>query len=85
MSDLPNIVLYNRTTNDFSAQRPFRLFLKGNQVGNNLRVASDGTITIPADYLSTLKTGDELYLYQDYESGSSTSYDSRIYFANVKG
>lgn len=84
VSGLPNIVLYNRTANDFSAQRPFRLFVKGNQVGNNLRVASDGTITIPADYLSTLKTGDELYLYQDYEGGSSASYDSRIYFANVK-
>lgn len=84
VSNLPNIVLYNRASNDFSAQRPFRLFLKGNQVGNNLRVAGDGTITIPADYLSTLKTGDELYLYQDYEGGSATAYDSRVYFANVK-
>ena len=83
VSNLPNIVLYNRAANDFSAQRPFRLFLKGNQVGNNLRVVGDGTITIPADYLSTLKTGDELYLYQDYDGGS-TSYDSRIYFTNVK-
>ncbi|MFH6995045.1 leucine-rich repeat domain-containing protein [Flavobacterium sp. FlaQc-48] len=84
VSNLPNVVLYNKATNDFSAQRPFRLYVKGNQVGNNLRVAGDGTITIPADYLSTLKTGDELYLYQDYESANSTSYDSRIYFTNVK-
>ncbi|OIV41161.1 leucine-rich repeat domain-containing protein [Flavobacterium johnsoniae] len=84
VSNLPNVLLYNRAVNDFSAQRPFRLYLKGNQVGNNLRVAGDGTITIPADYLSTLKTDDELYLYQDYEGGSATSYDSRIYFTNVK-
>nr|WP_294929053.1 leucine-rich repeat domain-containing protein [uncultured Flavobacterium sp.] len=84
VSNLPNVVLYNKATNDFSAQRPFRLYVKGTQTGNNLRVAGDGTLTIPADYLATLKTGDELYLYQEYEGGAATSYYSTIYFTNVK-
>ena len=84
IANLPNSMLYNRQANDFSAQRPFRLHIRGSQVGSSLRVAGDGTITIPADYLATLKTGDELYLYQDYDSASQSSYDSRVYFTNVK-
>ena len=84
VSNLPNSMLYNRALNDFSAQRPFRLFINGNQVGNTLRVAGDGTITIPADYLASLRTGDELYLYQDYDNAGQSSYDSRVYFTNVK-
>jgi Leucine-rich repeat (LRR) protein len=84
VSNLPNVILYNKASNDFLAQRLFRIYVKGSQTGNNLRVAGDGTLTIPSDYLSTLKTGDEVYLYQEYESGASNTYYSRIYFTNVK-
>ncbi|WP_278010779.1 leucine-rich repeat domain-containing protein [Flavobacterium gyeonganense] len=84
VSNLPNSVLYNKASNDFSAQRQFRLYVKGSQVGGNLTVAGDGTITIPADYLATLKTGDELYLYQQYDGAQGAAYYSNIYFKNVK-
>nr|WP_281233153.1 leucine-rich repeat domain-containing protein [Flavobacterium gelatinilyticum] len=84
LSGLPNTVLYNRSANDFSAQRPFRLYIQGSQIGSSVRVSGDGTLTIPADYLSTLKTGDELYLYQEYDGFSGESYYSRVYFTNVK-
>jgi len=83
-SNLPNTVLYNKASNDFSAQRQFRLYIAGTQIGSNLTVAGDGTITIPADYLATLKTGDELYLYQQYDGAEAASYYSKVYFANVK-
>ena len=84
VSNLPNSVLYNKASNDFSAQRQFRLYIKGSQVGSNLTVAGDGTITIPADYLATLKTGDQLYLYQQYDGAQGAAYYSNIYFTNVK-
>jgi len=84
VSNLPNSVLYNKTSNDFSAQRQFRLYVKGSQVGSNITVAGDGTITIPADYLATLKTGDELYLYQQYDNSQGSTIYSNIYFTNVK-
>lgn len=84
VSNLPNSVLYNKASNDFSAQRQFRLYIKGSQVGSNLTVAGDGTITIPADYLATLKTGDQLYLYQQYDGAQGAAYYSNIYFSNVK-
>ncbi|WP_456312064.1 leucine-rich repeat domain-containing protein [Pseudomonas shirazensis] len=84
VSNLPNSVLYNKASNDFSAQRQFRLYVKGSQVGSNLTVAGDGTITIPADYLATLKTGDQLYLYQQYDGAQGAAYYSNIYFTNVK-
>ena len=84
VSNLPNSVLYNKSSNDFSAQRQFRLYVAGTQIGSNLTVAGDGTITIPADYLATLKTGDELRLYQQYDGAAGSAYYSNIYFTNVK-
>ncbi|GAA3767701.1 leucine-rich repeat domain-containing protein [Flavobacterium ginsengiterrae] len=84
VSNLPNSILYNKSSNNFSAQRTFRLYVKGEQIGSNITVAGDGTITIPADYLSTLKTGDELYLYQSYDGTEASTNYSRIYFTNVK-
>jgi Leucine-rich repeat (LRR) protein len=84
VSNLPSTILYNKSSNDFSAQRPFRLYVKGEQIGSNITVASDGTITIPADYLATLKTGDELYLYQPYEGSEASPNYSSVYFTNVK-
>ena len=82
---LPETVNYNRTKNDFSARREFGVYVGGNQIGANITMAADGSITIPASSLSSLKTGDQFNLYQhyDYSSGSVTYY-TRVYFVNVK-
>ncbi|KIC01528.1 hypothetical protein OA88_13555 [Flavobacterium sp. JRM] len=84
ISNLPNVVLYNRTKNDFSARRPIGIYVRGSQVGTNITVAEDGSLTIPSAYLATLKNGDEVYLRQQYDGTSGAAYYSNIYFTTVK-
>ncbi|MBF7093652.1 hypothetical protein IUY40_19195, partial [Flavobacterium sp. ALJ2] len=83
ITNLPNSVLYNRAQNDFSANSQFIVYIRGSQVSSTLVVAKDRTLTIPASYLATLKTGDPVYLKQQYD-GTAISYYTNIYFTTVK-
>ncbi|MXO33635.1 hypothetical protein GFU95_01220 [Apibacter sp. B3889] len=62
---LPQLFLYNRTKNDFSQKPTMILYLRGESVSENLPISQKGVVTIPKNLLSTIKKGDDLYLYQD--------------------
>jgi len=84
ITNLPNSVIYNRTKNDFSGKPQFIVYIRSSAVGSTLTADEDGNLTIPASYLTTLKTGDQIYLYQQYQSTSQSTYYSKIYFTTVK-
>ncbi|WP_185150022.1 MULTISPECIES: leucine-rich repeat domain-containing protein, partial [unclassified Apibacter] len=58
--NLPQIFLY-----DFIQKPSIRLYLRGERINGNLPVSEKGVVTIPKKLLSTIKKGDDLYLYQD--------------------
>ncbi|MCT6869553.1 MAG: dockerin type I domain-containing protein, partial [Apibacter sp.] len=69
---LPPIFLYNRSKNDFSQKTKIQVYLKGSQVGEALTVSDKGVVILPKSYLSTIKKGDDLYLYQQWYSQNNT-------------
>ena len=83
IDNLPNVMLYNKTKSDFSARRQYIVYVRGSQIGTAITVAEDGSLTIPSSYLASIKSGDEVYLYQQYD-GTGAAYYSRFYLSNIK-
>jgi Leucine-rich repeat (LRR) protein len=78
LATLPNITKYDRNKNDFSARNTFNFYLRGSYLGQ-MTMAADGSITIPKGYLSSMKQGDDVYLYQN----SGAAYTSTIRFKEI--
>ncbi|MXP05571.1 leucine-rich repeat domain-containing protein, partial [Apibacter sp. B3546] len=69
---LPQLFLYNRSKNDFSQKPTMKLYLRGERVSENLPISEKGVVTIPKNLLSTIKKGDDLYLYQETYTQNNT-------------
>ncbi|PQL89630.1 dockerin type I domain-containing protein [Apibacter sp. wkB309] len=81
---LPQVFLYNRTKNDFSQKPLLRIYLRGSQIGEYLPVSEKGVVTIPKNLLSTIKKGDDLYLYQEtYTQNNTYMGDNYLRFSQV--
>ncbi len=76
IDSLPNIVRYNRSTNDFSHLPTFSVFLRRRSRGN-ITMNADHTLTIPKDYLTSARFGDELFLRQ-VNSGAANGTEIRF-------
>ncbi|WP_370513647.1 leucine-rich repeat domain-containing protein, partial [Apibacter sp. B3924] len=81
---LPQLFLYNRTKNDFSQKPTTILYLRGERVSGNLPISEKGVVTIPKNLLSTIKKGDDLYLYQEkYTQNNTYMGDNYLRFSQV--
>ena len=79
--DLPRIMRYYRSggTYNFDARNNFNVYVRGSSAGSAIQAAADGSLTIPTSYFSTLKSGDEVYIYQS----GGTANGSRLNFATT--
>ncbi|QII71466.1 dockerin type I domain-containing protein [Apibacter sp. B2966] len=82
--NLPQLFLYNRLKNDFSQKPLLRIYLRGSQIGEYLPVSEKGVVTIPNNLISTIKKGDDLYLYQEtYTQNNTYMGDNYLRFSQV--
>jgi len=75
---LPNICLYDYSAGTFTATSSFYFQIDGNNVGSSITANSDGTLTIPASYISGLRSGQKVSIYQN----DWTAYGTTINFEN---
>ncbi|MDO5614999.1 MAG: T9SS type A sorting domain-containing protein [Cruoricaptor ignavus] len=78
ITNMPNITKYNRNENTFNLKSRFYVYLRGSQIGT-ITMSDEGNVTIPKTMLSSIKTGDEVYLHQI----DGSSYSSSIYMRNI--